>query len=109
MKNKDYQYVMNNTKWNEIRLAMSSFPTTIQWRTKDIETAHISTWDSEWFYHFINEGYKCIEWMEIKTETEIIKNEVLAIFKNVHVPGKILEDKIRVYGYVEVGTYVNYL
>ncbi|WP_412768597.1 DUF6678 family protein [Metabacillus indicus] len=48
MQNKDYQYVMNNTKWNEIRIAMSSFTSTLQWRTKDFETAHISTWDSEW-------------------------------------------------------------
>ncbi|ANC77427.1 hypothetical protein ABE65_011685 [Fictibacillus phosphorivorans] len=109
MQNKDYQCVMNNTKWHEIRLAMSSFPTSLQWRTKDIETAYISTWDSEWFYHFMIEGYKCIEWLEIKTETEIIKNEVLEILKSIHVPGKIFEDKIRVYGYVEVCTSVDYL
>lgn len=52
MANNQYQQVMNDTKWEEIRLSMYDYPNSNnQWRTKDIETRFISTWDGEWFYH----------------------------------------------------------
>ncbi|WP_353616201.1 DUF6678 family protein [Bacillus sp. AFS053548] len=54
-------------------------------------------------------GYKCIEWLEIKAENEEIRNEVLEILKSIHVPGEVLDGVIRVYGYVEIGTPIDYL
>ncbi len=36
-----YQQLMNSTKWEEIRLAMSDFPEMNLWRTKDIENGYI--------------------------------------------------------------------
>lgn len=104
-----YQEVMNDTKWDEIRLAMFEFPNNRQWRTKDIETDYLCPWDGEWFYNFRSGGYKCIEWLEIKAETVEIRHEVLKILNNIHVPGEVLGDVIRVYGYVEIGKPVNYL
>ncbi|HHY72170.1 MAG TPA: hypothetical protein GX497_02885 [Bacillus bacterium] len=109
MINNQFQEVMNNTKWEEIREAMLDSPNVHQWRTKDIETGYICPWDDEWFYHFRIGGYKCIEWLEIKTETQEIRNEVLEVLKCIYVPGEALDDVIRVYGYVEIGKLVDYL
>lgn len=109
MPHNQYQAVMNNTKWGEIREAMLESHNVHLWRTKDIETGHICPWDGEWFYHFKIGIYKCIEWLEIKTESEDIRNEVLEILKDIHVPGEVLDDVIRVYGHVEIGKHVDYL
>jgi hypothetical protein len=100
---------MNNTKWEEIRLAMYEYPNNRKWRVKDIETGEISSWDGEWYYHFILDEYKTIEWLEIKVETEEIRNGVLKILNSIHVPGEVFDDVIRVYGYVEIGKPVDYL
>lgn len=104
-----YYPVMNNTKWEEIREAMYNSPTHIQWRTKDIETGYISTWDAEWYYHFRLGDYKYIEWLEIKADTEELRKDLLDILQKIHVPGKVLEDVIRVYGYVDTESYVDYI
>jgi hypothetical protein len=104
-----YQQVMNDTKWEEIRLAMYDYPNNRQWRTKDIESGYICPWDGEWFYHFKLGGYKTIEWLDIKAETEEIRNDVLKILKAIHVPGEVFDDVIKVYGYVEIGKFVDYL
>jgi hypothetical protein len=113
MRFNQYQLVMNNTKWEEIRAAMLESPNTHQWRTKDIETGYICPWDGDWFYHFKFDGpmdsYKFIEWIEIKTETEKVRNDLLGILNSIHVPGEILGDVIRVYGYIEIGKHIDYL
>jgi hypothetical protein len=109
MKHKQYQEVMNNTKWVEIRLAMYEYPNIRKWRVKDIETGNIGSWDGEWYYHFKLGGYKTIEWLEIKAETEEIRNDVLEILNSIHIPGEVLDDVIRVYGYVEIGKPVDYI
>lgn len=101
--------VMNNTKWEEIREAMSDYPGNCQWRTKDIENDYISPWDGEWYYHFQNGDYKFIEWLEIKAETEELQKDLIAILHEIHAPGKFFKDAIRVYGYVETGAYIEYL
>lgn len=74
-----YHGLINNTKWEEIRLEMDNYPLTIQWRTKDIENSYISDWHAEWFYHFKLDRYDTIEWLEIKTENEKIKNDIINI------------------------------
>jgi hypothetical protein len=108
MNHKQYYPVMNDTKWEEIRLAMYDYPNNRQWRTKDIEKGYIFPWDGEWFY-LRNSGYKCIQWSEIKAETEEIRTDVLEILKSIHVPGEVFDNVIRVYGYVEIGKSVDYL
>ena len=113
MKYNQYQEVMNNTKWEEIREAMLDSPNGHQWRSKSIEKGYIYPWDGDWFYHLKIDGrvdsYKTIEWLEIKAETEEMRKEVLEILKSIHVPGEVLDNAIRVYGYVEVGKPVDYL
>lgn len=99
---------MNNTKWEEIRLAMYNYPSVVMWRTKDVETGYISNWDGEWFYHFIQGGYNTIEWLEIKVNNSKFKNEILDILRKIHVPGQITDNSIFVFGYSK-DEPINYL
>ena len=96
----EYLSLMNNTKWEEIRLAMYDYPITVQWRVKNIDSWYISNWDEEWFCHFRLGGYHTIEWLEIKVDNEEIKNDVINILRKIHVPGEVLEDSIKVYEYI---------
>lgn len=103
--------LMNNTKWEEIRIKMYNLSvclkTSIRWRTKDMQNQYISSWDSEWYYHFKNGGYEMIEWIEISTPNKLIKEAVLSELQKIHVPGEIQSEKIIVYGYSAQS--VNYL
>ena len=47
------QPLMNDTKWNELRLAMYDLDAqSPRRRTKNLESWYICRWDGEWFYHF---------------------------------------------------------
>lgn len=97
--------LMNNTKWGEIRVEMLNFPFNIFWRTKDLN-GFISQWDSDWYYHFKEDGYKTIEWLELKTRSDI-QMEVLKVLKQIHVPGEIHKESIIIFGYKQ--GYIEYL
>jgi hypothetical protein len=102
--------LMNNTKWNEIRLAMHSLGNLAPlWRTKDLERAYISHWDNDWFYHFRIGGYKTIEWLELEIKSEQQRQTVLQALRTIRVPGEEIENSVRIYGYKELGEPVDYL
>ena len=101
--------VMNNTKWEELRLAMYSLGDIHpKWRTKDVETGFMPEWDGEWFYHFRNGGYDPIEWVQIKVTSPKQDLAVLRALKSIHVPGEKTEHGYRVFGYAEPGKAVDY-
>ncbi|WP_349679164.1 DUF6678 family protein [Clostridium sp. UBA4548] len=104
----EYQSLMNNTKWEEIRLAMYDYPLTIQWRVKNIDNGYISNWDAEWFYHFRLGGYDTIEWLEMKVHNVEMKNDIINILRRIHVAGDVLKDSIKVYGYKKDG-FIDYI
>lgn len=105
----EYQSLMNNTKWEEILLTMYNYPLVVRWRTKDIETGYICEWGCDWYYHFKHGGYKTIEWLEIKTDNKKLENDVLELLRKIHVVGKVLDNSIKVYGYLKTGISVGYL
>lgn len=101
---------MNNTKWDEIRLAMHSLGHMApSWRTMDMERQYLSPWDHDWFYHFRIGGYHTIEWLEIKMESEEQYRLVMEVLKSIKVPGVETENKVRIFGYMEIGEPVDYL
>lgn len=104
----EYQHLMNNTKWNEISLTMYSYPITVQWRVKNVDNEYISNWDGEWLYHFKLDGYNTIEWLEIKVDNEDMKNGIANILRKIHVPGEVLKNSIKVYGYKKNG-FIDYI
>ena len=101
--------IINDTKWGEIRLAMYSLKDKPSWRTKDIVTAFVSPWDTEWFYHFSVDGYNTIEWLEISFRSEADRVRILAELKKIHVPGEELDGVFRIYGYSKIGQAVDYI
>lgn len=106
--NHDYVPLMNNTKWDEIRLAMSSLPISPEWRTKDLENGYISEWDREWLYHFKIGGYETIEWLEIRHASLEQKEKILMELSSIHVPLEIKEKTVKVYGFVLPGVFIEH-
>ena len=46
MKYSNHQELMNNTKWDEIRLSMYNSAVSVRWRTKCIDSNFVDiTWD----------------------------------------------------------------
>jgi hypothetical protein len=102
--------VMNNTKWEELRLGMYGLKEfTPSWRTRDIVTGHICEWDREWFYHFSEGGYETIEWVEIKTEDALQKQVVLKVLKLNHIPAEVSEFGYKIYGYADDTASIQYV
>jgi hypothetical protein len=100
---------MNNTKWNELRLAMYNLGDLRPlWRTLDV-SGYVSSWDGEWFYHFREGGYSSIEWVEIQVESADQDAAVSELLKQIHVPGHRIEKGFRIYGYARDGHTVNYI
>jgi len=101
---------MNNTKWEELRQAMSCLgPDSPRWRTKTMGSGCLSEWDGDWFYHFQLGGYADIEWVEIRIKSDSQKERVLAALKQVHVPGFATESGYKVVGYAEACQTPDYL
>ena len=90
---------MNDTKWEEVRLAMSSLgDPPPRWRARDL-SGYLSSWDGEWFYHFRAGGYRTIEWVEIEVTSPAKDEAVLAALRAVHVPGERTAQGYRVFGH----------
>lgn len=100
---------MNNTKWDEIRLAMATLDPSPSYRTRCIDNGYISNWDHDWLYHFRVGGYECIEWLEISCQTEHEKSNVLNALKIIHVPGGVTATGFMVYGYIKAGQAIEYI
>jgi hypothetical protein len=61
--------VMNNTKWEELRLAMYAIAAATRYRCMTT-TGHYSNADSEWFYHFRSGGYEDIRYVDIFADNQ---------------------------------------
>lgn len=102
--------VMNNTKWEELRLAMYQLGSlTPRWRTRCVENGYITSWDGEWFYHFREGGYEIAEWVEIEITSPEQDRAVYDALSKIHVPGEKIANGYRIYGYVGPGVFVEYL
>ncbi|WP_028390717.1 DUF6678 family protein [Bacillus cihuensis] len=113
MKFVGFQSLMNDTKWEEIRLEMDRYEDVdgviTQWRTKYVKDGYICPWSNDWYEYFRLGEYETIEWLEIKVESEEIKNTVVKILKEINVPGEVLSNTIKVYGYIKEGTFIDYI
>ena len=102
--------LMNDTKWDELRLAMYGLDAfRPRWRTLDIENGYLSQWDREWFYHFRNGGYKSIHWADIALDSPEQRTAVLAELVRIHVPGERTQFGYRILGYARTGEAVGYI
>ncbi|WP_425229167.1 DUF6678 family protein [Sphingomonas sp.] len=94
--------VMNNTKRDELRLAMYAITPPPSWSTHSTN-GYRSSPDREWFYHFRDGGYELILYVDINVDSLIHRELVRSALKKVHVPGEELADGFRVFGYLEDG------
>ena len=102
--------VMNNTKWDELRLAMYHLAgSSPRWRIRDVESGYESPWDREWFYHFRQGGYDTIEWVEIAADDPEQLSAIQTALANIRVPGNRTDLGFKVYGYISAGTTVDYV
>ena len=102
--------LMNNTKWDKLRLAMYGLGTLSPYfRTLSVENGYLSPWDGEWYYHFRIGGYESIRWVEIAVTTEEQEKAVLQELVRIHLPGERTETGFRVFGYAEAGMSVSYI
>ena len=98
---------MNDTKWDEVRLAMYELgELSPRWRTLDVEKGYLCPWDGEWFHHFYG-AYQFIQWVELKVESEVQRHAVRAALAQIHVLGEETETGFKVYGYVADGQAVD--
>lgn len=101
---------MNNTKWEELRLAMYGLRSmSPQWRTKDVENGYLSTWNGDWYYHFKDGGYKSIEWLEIRVTSPEQDSAVLRELKFIYVPGYRTEYGFKIFGYARDREVLEYI
>jgi hypothetical protein len=100
---------MNDTKWDELRLAMYNLGELgPDWRTKDV-SGYLSSWDGDWFYHFREGGYASIEWVDIRVSSPEQEVAVLALLQRIHLPGHRVEAGFRIYGYAQDGVGIDYI
>ena len=101
--------LMNDTKWDELRLAMHHIEGGPQWSTVDRDTGYRNYPDSDWFYHFRIGRYETILCVDIVTldaqQREAVRRALMAI----HVPGEETDGGFRVYGYATEGQAVGYI
>ncbi len=101
---------MNDTKWDELRLAMYELgDDSPKWRTRDIETKYLSSWDGEWFYHFREGPYNMIEYAEIKVANTRMRDKVRAALVKINLPGLETDDGFIVTGYSRDDHAVEYI
>jgi hypothetical protein len=100
---------MNNTKWDELRLAMHNLGDLKPlWRTKDV-AGYVSPWDDDWYYHFRDGSYASIEWVEIQVLSAEQDAAILARLRQVHLPGHRIAKGFRIYGYARDGVAIDYV
>lgn len=99
---------MNNTKWNEIRVAMVSMESPPSWRITFLN-GYESAVDGEWFYHFSEGGYLDIQYLDILTNSVAQHAMVGTLLRAIHLPGIESKNGYRIFGYADAISYVDYL
>ncbi len=100
--------IMNNTKWDELRLAMYALEPAPAWHTRSTN-GHRYGPDREWFYHFREGGYADIHYVDIVADDAAHRENILAALKKIHVPGEETASGFRVFGWIDPGQDVSYL
>lgn len=106
MRDQKYFPVCNDTKWLELRACVLSFETEQrpEFRSKCLVNGYVSVWDTEWYYHFNEGGFKDIEWFELRLRESENREMVGGILK-IGLVGERRENEIRIYGYVPNGYF----
>jgi hypothetical protein len=100
--------VMNDTKWNELRLEMYALTPPPTWKTLSTNRYYYGP-ERDWFYHFSEGRYEDIVHVDIHVETPNQRELVLSALRRVHVPGEETPEGFRVFGYLQDGQGADYI
>ena len=100
--------VMNDTKWNELALAMHALTPGPSWSTLSMTDYNYGP-DCDWLYHFREGGYKDIVHVDIHVKTADQRDRVRSLLRLIHVPGVETPDGFRVFGYLPDGQGADYI
>lgn len=100
--------VMNDAKWDELRLAMYQMEASPKWSVKNLN-GYVSTPDREWFYHFSEGGYRDIVYVDIFADNMQHADQILSRLKTINLPGTTIKNGFRVFGHAENTQPVDYL
>ncbi|MCT4710718.1 hypothetical protein MUA04_11020 [Enterobacteriaceae bacterium H11S18] len=99
---------MNETKWEEIRLAMAKMSPPPVWRTTSLN-GYESLPDGDWYYHFITGGYQTIQYLDIVTSSPEQQKKTGVLLRAIHVVGIETAYGYRIFGYVDSSSEADYL
>ena len=100
--------LMNNTKWEELRIAMYGLASAPRFYTLSQRGYRYGP-DSEWYYHFREGGYEDIVHVDILANDPPHRELIRSAIKQIHLPGEETEFGFRIYGYAQPGQAINYL
>ena len=100
--------VMNNTKWDELRLAMYKLGAHTPFQAKDMN-GYYSPPDGEWFHHFRSGGYESIVYVDIIAQDHTHRQLIRNALKHIHLPGEETDRGFRVFGYAKPGQMIDYI
>ncbi|WP_318858808.1 DUF6678 family protein [Sinorhizobium meliloti] len=79
---------MDNTKWDELRLAMRVLDRPPLWRCKDVN-GHYSGDDREWFHHFQTVDMPATSGWDITAQSPAHRDSDQSLpLKAIHLPGE---------------------
>lgn len=99
---------MNDTKWNELRLAMDAINPSPRWTVMNLN-GYQSGPDRDWLHHFRAGGYRDILYVDIYADDTAHKEALRAALTQIRLPGEDTESGFRIYGYSEPGQALKYL
>lgn len=101
---------MSDTRWRELRDAMYALgDLRPRWRTQNVGNGYLSDWDGEWYYHFEQDGFASIEYVEIEVGSQLMRDAVRRELAQIHLPGHETEIGFVVVGYTRGGDGVDYI
>jgi hypothetical protein len=110
LKSSDLVGVMNDTKWEELRLAMYGLGRLHpHFQIKDVDSDKPTLSDGEWFYHFRLRPYSTIEWCDLRVWSDEQRHSVLQCLRMIHLPGYETEEGFRILGWVRGGEPISYI
>lgn len=100
--------VMNNTKWDELRLGMDAITPPLLWSSL-ATNGYVYGPDGDWFYHFRSGSYDHIVHVDILLATPDQREHVRSALRKIHVPGVETPEGFRVFGYLRDGEGADYI
>ena len=89
----------NNTKWNELISAVRLLQKKPSYRCKYVVNDHISTWDTEWFYH-LPFPFLAVEWFDLSLDANDVDASCLvSLVSEIGFEFEVKSNILRIWGY----------